>query len=171
VIHAALAPVVIVLIAGGCSYSRTEYTPDTSTSDVRSERLLVQLERAVNAKDAAAICALYADPTPSCESVWKRRLRVLPTPVTLTFRTITGGCAGDARVSYIEKTRVGRHARTLTVVTVFEGTGYSLIDVAFGRRLSSLVIPRYGDCANFDDGSAGSPNLDPASGGGQGNGW
>jgi len=31
------------------------------------------------------------------------------------------------------------------------------------------VIPRYGDCANFDDGSAGAPNLDEAGSGGQGN--
>jgi hypothetical protein len=164
-------PIVIALTASACSYSRTEYTPETSSSDAWSERLLTDLARAINSKDAPAICALYAGPSPRCESVWERRLRVLPPPVTLTFRALTGGCAGDARVSYIEKTRVGTHTRTLTVVTVFEGTSYSLIDVAFGRRLSSLVIPRYGDCFNFEDGSAGSPNLDPASGGGQGNGW
>jgi len=55
-------------------------------------------------------------------------------------------------------------------VTLSEGSAdYSITDIAVGNRLSSLVIPRYGDCANFDNGSAGAPNLDEAGSGGQGN--
>ena len=73
-------------------------------------------------------------------------------------------------MSYRDKTKPGHRLRTLTVITLTEGANdYAIIDFAVGARLSSLVIPRYGDCANFDDGSAGAPNLDEAGSGGQGN--
>lgn len=73
-------------------------------------------------------------------------------------------------MSYLEKTSDRQRRRTLTVITLTEGSDdYAVIDIAVGQRLSSLVLPRYGDCANFDDGSAGAPNLDEAGSGGQGN--
>jgi hypothetical protein len=125
---------------------------------------------AINEKNPFAVCARYAAAAPRCDDVWRERLRTWTVPVELSLDKITGGCAGDARVSFLEKTRLGERIRTLTVITLSESADdYAIIDFAVGNRLSSLVIPRYGDCANFDDGSAGAPNLDEAGSGGQGN--
>lgn len=167
---AALAGAVAVLLLSACSYPRTEYEPESVTSDPDIQRVLFQLERAINRKDSRGLCALYADPAPNCSAIWDKRLQTWRVPVELSLDTVTGGCAGDARVRFQERTSLGVRRRTLTVVTLSEGSAdYSIIDIAVGNRLSSLVIPRYGDCANFDDGSAGAPNLDEAGSGGQGN--
>lgn len=167
---AALAAAVALPLLSACSYSRIEYEPETITSDPDIQRVLVQLERAINRKDARGVCALYADPAPRCAAIWDRRLETWRVPVELSLDRITGGCAGDARVSFRERTSLRARRRTLTVVRSSEGSAdYSIIDIAVGNRVSSLVIPRYGDCANFDDGSAGAPNLDDAGSGGQGN--
>lgn len=166
----ALAAAVALPLLGACSYSRTEYEPETITADPDIERVLVQLEDAINRKDARGVCALYADPARRCAAIWERRLQTRRVPVELSLDRITGGCAGDARVSFHERTSLGARRRTLTVVTLSDGSAdYSIIDIAVGNRVSSLVIPRYGDCADFDDGSAGAPNLDEAGSGGQGN--
>ncbi len=168
---ATLAAALFVLSA--CSvHSRTPYEPERVTADPQIERLLVRFERAINGKDPNAVCWLYADPHPLCDGIWRGRLRTWRVPVELSLHTITGGCAGDARVSFRETTRFRQQLRTLTVVSLSERSyDPAVIDIAVGNRLSSLVLPRYGDCANFDDGSAGAPNLDQAGSGGQGNGW
>lgn len=166
---AALAAAVALPLLSACSYSRTEYEPETITSDPDIQRVLVRLEGAINRKDARGVCALYADPAPRCAAIWERRLQTWRVPVELSLDRITGGCAGDTRVSFHERTSLGARRRTLTVVTLSEGSAdYSVIDIAVGNRVSSLVIPRYGDCAD-PDGSAGAPNLDDAGSGGQGN--
>lgn len=167
---AALAAVVALPLLSGCSYSRTEYEPETITSDPDIQRVLAQLERAISRKDSRSVCALYFDPAPRCAAIWDKRLQTWRVPVELLLDRITGGCAGDARVSFRERTSLGVQRRTLTVVALSEESAdYSIIDIAVGSRLSSLVIPRYGDCANPDDWSAGTPNLDEAGTGGQGN--
>jgi hypothetical protein len=108
-----------LLALGACSYPpRTEYEPETVTADPNIERLLVQLEQGINEKDPFVVCALYADPAPRCGAVWRERLRKWTVPVELSLDKITGGCAGDARVSFLEKTRLGQRLRTLTVITL-----------------------------------------------------
>jgi hypothetical protein len=171
VFRGALAMTLALLVLGACSYpSRTEYEPETFTSDPNIERLLARLEKAINEKNRYAVCARYAAAGPRCDDVWRERLRTWTVPVHLSVVKITPGCAGDTRVSFRDKTRLGQRLRTLTVITLTEGANdYAIIDFAVGNRLSSLVIPRYGDCANFDDGSAGAPNLDEAGSGDQGN--
>jgi hypothetical protein len=82
------------------------------------------------------------------------------------MRKMTIGCAGDARVDYVERSRDGRRSRTLTLVNDQTGLYRWLSDVPAGNRLSGLTIPRYGNCANWQ-GSAGAPNLDPAAGNGR----
>ena len=94
---------------------------------------------------------------------------MLTLPVNLAATKLTGGCAGDVRVSLAKHPSLGDRLGTLTVVTLAEGAQASISDVAFENRLSSLVLPRYNGCADFEDGSAGSPNVDQASSGGQGN--
>jgi hypothetical protein len=172
VLRGALAMTLALLVLGACSDypPRTEFEPGTVTSDPNVERLLAQLEQAINEKNPFGVCARYAAAAPRCDDIWRKRLRTWTVPVELSLDKITFGCAGDSRVSFLEKTRLGHRRRTLTVITLTEGADdYAIIDIAVGNRLSSLVIPRYGDCANFDDGSAGAPNLDEAGSGGQGN--
>lgn len=171
VFRAALATTLALLALSACAYSRPEYEPETFTTDPNADRVLLRLEHAINVKDARGVCALYAYPAQRCTSIWDKRLRTWSVPTELSLHKITNGCAGDARVGFLERTSLGQRLRTLTVVTLTEGSDdYMVIDIAVGARLSSLVIPRYGDCANFDDGSVGAPNLDEAGSGGQGNG-
>jgi hypothetical protein len=167
--RAALAATLALLVLSACSRFRTEYEPETVTADPDIERLLVRLQHAINERDARGVCALYAYPAERCEAIWRERLRTWIVPVELSLEKITGGCAGDARVSFLEESSRGQRLQTLTVVTLTEGSDdYAVIDIAAGSRLSSLVIPRYGDCAHMD-GWAGADNLDEAGTGGQGN--
>jgi hypothetical protein len=147
-----------------CVSSKERFTPPTRTVDHPVQQTLARLEARINAGDAEGICALYASPSARCPSVWRMRLRASPTPVTLSLRKMTIGCAGDARVTYLEVSRADRRIKTLSVVSRDRPGRYSsLIDVPNGTRLSSLVIPRYGDCED-PGGSAGAPNRDPAAG-------
>jgi hypothetical protein len=55
--------------------------------------------------------------------------------------------------------------RTLSLVTHDNPEYTHVIDFPMGSRPSSLVIPRYGTCADME-GFAGADNLDPAAGSG-----
>ena len=158
VLHAAGVIVAIVLLGAllGCS-DRSPYTVPTAARDADVARSVAALEAAVNTRDAERVCARYVDPARDCERVWSERLASLELPVTLAVRRVAYGCAGDARATLKSS---GTHG--IGSVTVARGTGVRVVDVAFGSRRSSLVVPRYGDCAEFDDGSAGDPNCDLA---------
>jgi hypothetical protein len=159
----------LLVLLSGCGASRTPYKPETSSPTPEVDQLMVRLEHAINSQDAMTVCRLYAFPGERCEAVWRERIRTLTLPVNLKATKLTGGCAGDVRVSVAEHPSLGSRLRMLTVVTLSEGAEASISDVAFEIRISSLVLPRYNGCADFEDGSAGSPNRDRASSGGQGN--
>jgi hypothetical protein len=161
----------LFVLLGGCGPLRTPYEPETSNPTPEVERLIDRLDRAINNADATSVCRLYAFPGNRCEAIWRGRIQALTLPVSLAATTLTAGCAGDARVSLAKHPSLGNRLRTLTVVALAEGAEASISDVAFENRISSLVLPRYNGCADFEDGSAGSPNLDRASSGGQGNNW
>jgi len=164
----ALSALLPVLLSG-CGPSRTPYEPETFSPTPEVERLVDRLERAINSEDATSVCRLYAFPGKRCEAIWRDRIDALTLPVNLAATKLAGGCAGDVRVRLAKHSSLGNRLRTLTVVALAEGAEESISDVAFEHPISSLVLPRYNGCADFEDGSAGAPNLDQASGGGQGN--
>jgi hypothetical protein len=157
-----------LVLLSGCGPLRTPYEPETSNPTPEVERLVDRLERAINNEDPTSVCRLYAFPGKRCEAIWRARIDALTLPVDLSATKLTGGCAGDVRVSLAKHPSLGDRLGTLTVVSLAEGAA-SIGDVAFENRLSSFVLPRYNGCADFEDGSAGSLNLDRASSGGQGN--
>jgi hypothetical protein len=166
----AFSALLLVLLAG-CGPGRTPYEPESSDPTPEVERLIDRLEQAINSEDATSVCLLYASPAKRCEAIWRDRIATLTLPVNLAPTKQTAGCAGDVRVSLATHPSLGNRLGTLTFVTLADGAEPSIIDVAFENRLSSLVLPRYNGCADFEDGSAGAPNLDQASSGGQGNNW
>jgi predicted small lipoprotein YifL len=142
------------------------YVPPTITGNPPVARTLAQLESRINAKDAAGVCAHYAFPSRRCTRIWRARLRTWRVPVQFALIKVTPGCAGDARVTLRETNSQGRRIRTLSLVTHDNPEEYThVIDFPLGSRPSSLVIPRYGTCADME-GSAGTDNLDPAAGSG-----
>jgi hypothetical protein len=145
-----------------CAPFQKRFVPPTQTENLRVERTLMELGLRINAKDPQGVCALYLFPSTHCYPIWKRRIRRFRTPVMLSLRKVTFGCAGDARVTYVERSRNGPRVRTLTVVNYEPGYYMaSLSDVPDDDRLSALDIPRYGSCADAY-GWAGTPNRDPA---------
>jgi len=158
---ALLASALLAGLLGACTHSRNVYVPGTAETDPYVERLLVRFEQAVNEKDANGVCQLYAYPAQHCGAIWRERLRTVRAPIDITLMELTHGCAGDTRVTVQETTQGGQRLRTLTVVMLSDEPDYSIIDAPVGKRLSSLVIPRYGDCAD-PEGDVGAPNLDPA---------
>jgi len=151
----------------GCG-DRSPFVAKTWTADPPVERLLARYERALNDADAGAVCNLYADPSSRCYAVWHNRIRKASLPVRLSLRKITGGCAGDERVTFVERTRLSRRLHTMTVSEDERNYAW-ILDVGVGNRPSSLVVPAHGDCSNVGHDYAGSPSHDPA-GRGEGNG-
>lgn len=146
----------VLLILPGCGQS-SSYEPTTTTRDPLIEHTVASLEEAVNANDPAAVCALYSFPAPKCVAVWRERLARFAIPIDLPVAEIVFGCAGDARAAIA--TRAGTTA--INTVTVIPDSPGVVNDVGFGDRRSSLVIPRYGDCAD-GEGNAGDEICDEA---------
>jgi hypothetical protein len=149
-------PAAVLFILAGCGQS-SSYEPPTTTRDPQIERTIASLVEAVNAKDPAAVCALYSFPAPNCADVWRKRLARVAIPIDLRVAEIVYGCAGDARAA------IGKRAGTNAInsVTVAPEVPGLVNDVGFGHRRSSLVIPRYGDCAD-GEGNAGDEICDEA---------
>lgn len=135
----------VPLMLPGCGHD-SAYEPPTTTRDPEIERTIASLEEAVNAKDPAAVCALYGFPALNCTDVWRKRLARLALPIDLPVAEIVYGCAGDARVAIVTRAKNG-----INSVSVAPEVPGLVNDVGFGQRRSSLVIPRYGDCADFED--------------------
>jgi hypothetical protein len=153
---AALAAV--LLIPAGCGdRDSSPYEPPTTTRDPRVERTVASFEKALNRKDPVAVCALYNFPSRNCTDVWRARLARLAIPIDLPIAEIVYGCAGEARATIA--TPAGNAA--INTVTVSPQVPGVVDDVGFGHRRSSLVIPRYGDCAAAG-GSAGDGVCDEA---------
>lgn len=149
--------VAVLLILPGCGRDSV-YEPPTTTSDPHIERTIAELEGAVNAKDPAAVCALYTFPSSNCLSVWRKRLARIAIPVELPVAEIVYGCAGDARAKIAAPEGTAKAINSVSVAPDLPG---QVGDVGFGHRRSSLVIPRYGDCAD-GEGSAGDEVCDEA---------
>ena len=148
----------VLLSPAGCGdRDSSPYEPPTTTRDPQVERTVASLEKALNTKDPAAVCALYNFPSRNCTGVWRARLARLAIPIDLPIAEIVYGCAGDARATI--DTAAGNAA--INSVTVSPQVPGLVDDVGFGDRRSSLVIPRYGDCADAG-GSAGDEVCDEA---------
>jgi hypothetical protein len=93
---------------------------------------------------------------------------VLTLPVNLVATKLTGGCAGGVRVSHAKQPSLGDRLRTLTVVR-WPRPRRRRSATSHSKTASHHWCCRYNGCADFEDGSAGSPNLDEASSGGHGN--
>jgi hypothetical protein len=145
-----------LLIFSGCRH-RSSYEPPTTMRDAQIENAILTLQNALNARSPASVCALYVYPAPNCAGVWERRLARLALPLELRIAEIVRGCAGDARVA-IAARGGSTGINSVTVVSDLPG---QILDVGVGRQRSSLVIPRYGDCAD-PDGSAGDERCDVA---------
>jgi hypothetical protein len=146
----------VLLILPGCGH-RSSYEPPTTTRDPLIEHTIASLEEAVNANDPAAVCALYDFPAANCTDVWRKRLTRLAIPIDLPVAEIVYGCAGDARAAIAAPTG----SAAINSVTVSPDSPGVVTDVGIGHRRSSLVIPRYGDCADMD-GDAGDELCDEA---------
>jgi hypothetical protein len=146
---------VLLTSASGCG-DRTPYEASREPGDAQINALVKQLETAVNARRPDAICALYNYPSPICVRIWGARLNRLRIPIKLRVLYIEGSCNGAPRATlttHLAKDRIN------TVTWVYNDGG--IVEVGVGTRRSSLVIPRYGSCADMD-GDGGDPGCDIA---------
>jgi hypothetical protein len=150
-----LVTAVLLTAASGCR-DPARYEPFREPGDAQINALVKQLETAVNARRPAAICALYRYPSPICVRIWGARLNRLRIPIKLRVRYIEGSCNGAPRATLT--THLARD-RINTVTWVHGGDG--IVEVGVGTRRSSLVIPRYGSCADIH-GFGGDPACDIA---------
>src|SRR3954447_17149583 len=86
-------------------------------------------------------------------------------PFEFTMRRLILGCAGDARLVFVETSAAGRRVRTLSLVSVEPRVYTELIDIPMNGRRSSLVVPATGPCAQKGDqlGGIGAESRDQAS--------
>ena len=152
-----LGVLVVLLSPLGCG-GPDRYIPPTIGSDPPIEALIADFEDAMNAEDEARVCALYLSPSRRCGQVWRQRLASLSLPVNLVFRGTTPDCAGGDRVTLAPGAGIGG------VSVVVDERVSGILDVGFGNRRSSLTLPRYRDCAdwNFSEGSVVDPACDAA---------
>jgi hypothetical protein len=106
------------LVSGCLSRSDRPFVPQDVRRDLTAERTLSRLEQSINANDARGVCALYARPARRCVPIWRRRVSVFSTPVRFTMRRLIFGCAGDARLVFVERSPAGTRVRTLSLVSV-----------------------------------------------------
>src|SRR5689334_18220419 len=107
--------VVIGLSMTSCAFPNKRFTPPTQAASAPVQRTFNELEARINDGEAAAVCALYFWPSHQCPSIWRARLANMRRPVRLSVLKMTLGCAGDARVTYVERSPAGRRLRTLSV--------------------------------------------------------
>jgi hypothetical protein len=143
------------VVAAACGV-REPFKPESVPRYPAVESLVGRLERAVNAREPGRICALYGEPSVVCRTVWARRLERLRLPVDLRVGSVTFDCAGAARAAF-----AGTGGYRITTFTFVPETPRWIIDVGIGDRRSSLIVPRYGDCANAE-GGAGDERCDRA---------
>ena len=151
----ALATAAVLAGASGCG-DEPLYKPRHEPSDADIDTIVEQLQAAVNGRKPAAICGLYAYPSPHCARVWRNRLRRLQIPVDLHVRYVEGSCDGAPRATL--RTRLA--SDRISTVTWIAGER-SIIEVGIGRRRSGLTIPRYGSCEDMHD-VGGDPSCDIA---------
>jgi hypothetical protein len=154
----ALAVLATLALAVGAGCSRqSAHEPKSVPRYQTIEVGLAQLENAVNHRAADSICAQYQYPSSHCKRVWRQRLVRLNIPVDLRVREVVFGCAGDVRATL----RTSDRPHTIGTVSMTTDMPDRIIDVGIGDRKSSLVIPRYGDCADAE-GDAGDERCDAA---------
>lgn len=110
-----------LVLPAGCGPLRTAYEPETSNPTPEVQRLVDRLERAIDNDDPEGVCRLYAFPARRCEAIWRDRIDALTLPVDLAATKLTGGCAGDVRVSLAKHPSLGDRLGTLTVVWLAQG--------------------------------------------------
>lgn len=152
-------------ITGCLGRSDRPFVPQSVERNAGAEVTLSKLQKRINAKDPRGVCALYAYPSRRCVAIWRQRISVFPTPVRLTMRRLIFGCAGDARLLFVQSSRKGVRPRMLSLVSVKPRVYTAIIDMPMSNRRSSLVVPATGTCASEGDhvGGVGADNRDSAS--------
>jgi hypothetical protein len=156
----------VAVAAAGClGTTRDPFVPSSVPRDSHAEETLARLRERINSKDPRGICELYASPSGRCVATWRRRIAAFATPVHFSMRRLIFGCAGDARLLFVESSRNVHRLRTLTLISSQPGVYTLIIDFPIGNRRSSLVVPATGTCGNPGDniGGIAAENRDPAS--------